>query len=213
MNIDNLSIAFYKSTNQQPNNNLLNFPFYSSSYGSAASTPTKVESGPFNTCDPFKYNNNCITHNYVRTNFKNGDFGTYIKLKDHNLGRNLWLYDTKDHHLYFTENNIPIGTLRRPEVWRLPNRLGLPSKQVSRQPALFYILYSGGLSREPTFVLYKHVGFGNQELLYLVYTERNGIPYAKWTQDPFEATIFKYDPIKWSDYITQNLSAKYFHTS
>lgn len=201
MNINNLSIAFYKSINKEQSNNTLNFPFYSSSFGSAAQTPTKVPAGPFDTYDPF--NNNCIKNNYVKTNFNNGDFGTYIKLKN----RNLWLYDTKDHHLYFTTNDIPLGTLRRPE-------------QVSRQPALFYVLYSGPYSPNqsqsvritPTFVLYKHVGFGNQELLYLVYKEINGQPYAKWTQDPFAATIFKYNPIKSSDYITQNLPAKYAST-
>ncbi len=194
MNIDNLSIAFYKSTNKERSNDTLIFPFYSSSHGSAAQTPTKVASGPFDTCDPFKYN--CTTSNYVPTNFNQVDFGTFINLKN----KDLWLYDTIDHHLYFTTNSIPLGTLRRPE-------------QVSRQPALFYVLYSGPLSRDPTFVLYKHVGFGNQELLYLVYAEKNGQPYAKWTQDPFEATIFRYNPIKWSDYITQNLPARHFHTS
>lgn len=73
-------------------------------------------------------------------------------------------------------------------------------------PQPFYLDYL----EEPTFILYNHVGVGIQAFNYLIYGERDGKIYMKWTRDSNNATVFKYDDYEtndWTEKLTSNIPA------
>jgi hypothetical protein len=74
-----------------------------------------------------------------------------------------------------------------------------------RQPLLLYTEYL----KEPTFILYKNIGFGITKKLFLIYQEKNNFIYLGWTDDIKKATVFSYSSkINWSEYHNNLVSYK-----
>ena len=77
------------------------------------------------------------------------------------------------------------------------------------KPLVLFIEYL----EPPTFFMYKHIHFGNPNLLFLVYQDnKNNEPNLIWTSNPFAATIFKYPYVKYIDYLSTNIPAKAYFT-
>lgn len=177
MDISNLSIKFYKTTHKVLPNSKLYIPMFTGPSGAfgTAGTGGNIPYGPF---DPKPCYDQNPESDYVKTNFEKSDIATFIHYKD------MWLHNTKNNKLYFSPLHKSCKT-------KIPS-------EVAGRPVLLYISYL----HPPTFILYKHISYGVPELLYLVYAEKDGKIYAKWTENPLEATVFKYPHIKWEDWIT-----------
>lgn len=114
---------------------------------------------------------------YPLTNFIKKDPVSHIKVRN----KSLWLYDNNDKLIF--------------------EKLQGHSNNFTRYvaPLVVFLKYIG----PNLFFVYKHIGFGIQEVCYLIYHEFNKKIYAKWTVDPLKASIFKYNDIKWSDLINR----------
>lgn len=121
--------------------------------------------------------------NYLPTEFSRRDPVTYIKIK----GEDLWLYE-KDQQLYF-------------------DRIESDLFYKYRQPYVLWLNYLG----ENTFILYKQLGYGlnnvmghiynrNSNVIYVNYTQHNGRISMRWTTDIRFATRFVYDFITWDQF-------------
>jgi len=93
-------------------------------------------------------------------------------------GKELWLYEKNNKFVFQELECIKNGFDTKP-------------------PLIFWVEYL----KEPTFILYKTVGFGITQKFFLVYKETNGYIYMGWTQDIKQATPFSYSTdVDWNEY-------------
>ena len=72
-------------------------------------------------------------------------------------------------------------------------------------PIILWIEYL----KEPTFLLYKIVGFGIPKKYFLKYIEKDGYIYMKWDEDILKCTIFSYDhKVDWDEYHADLVGSK-----
>lgn len=114
---------------------------------------------------------------YVKAEFRKRDTVAYIKHKT----KNLWLYERGGRPIF-----MPLHCKKYGFYYELP--------------VLCWIEYL----REPTFIVYKPVGYGLDRSKYLVYNEEGGKIKLKWVDDLLRATIFNFNPIRRDEYLSQN---------
>ncbi len=115
---------------------------------------------------------------FPSVNFSKKDPTAMIVHKNSKEGRELWLYE-KDGNFKFQE-------------------LECKKNGFDHNPPL--LLYTEYI-KEPTFMLYKSVGFGVTTKYFLVYAEKDNHIYLGWTKDIKKATVFSYSTgVDWSEY-------------
>ena len=69
-----------------------------------------------------------------------------------------------------------------------------------KQPQLVWIQYL----REPTFVVYKTIGYANVIMEFLVYKEIDDTIKINWSQNINDATVFHFEYVLWSQKLVNN---------
>ncbi len=111
---------------------------------------------------------------YPKAMFQKKDPTCFIRLKN----TDLWLYE-KDNEFKFMKIHM------KEDGFDL------------EQPLLFWVDYL----KEPTFLLYKIVGFGIPRNYFLKYNERDGKIVMNWVTDMKNCTVFSQnDNVKWWEY-------------
>jgi hypothetical protein len=115
---------------------------------------------------------------FPKVNFSKKDPICMISHKNSEHGKELWLYEKKNKFVFQELECIKNGFDHRP-------------------PLQLWTEYL----KEPSFILYKIVGFGITKKYYLIYLEKKDYIYLGWTQDVKSATIFLYDTnVEWGEY-------------
>ena len=125
---------------------------------------------------------NIDDYTYKTISLNKKDTLCYIKHKT----KELWIYEE--------DNKLIFKPLQKSNLYTL-----------YKQPTVFFIEYVV----EPVFFIYKPLGIGNPNILYLNYNDNSVL--LKWVNTYENATKFMFSELnlEWPEFITQNFSSPY----
>jgi|AntRauTorckE6833_2_1112554.scaffolds.fasta_scaffold05893_1 hypothetical protein len=115
---------------------------------------------------------------YLEINFRKKDSICYIKHKT----KNLWLYYKNGKAIF-----KPLHCKKTGFYYE--------------QPTVCWIQYL----KEPTFMIYKPIGYGKKEVHYLVYNETDKTFNIRWSKFINEGTVFSFNKVIWSTYLSETV--------